>query len=108
MTLDPKNFGLMINQYHLYQYHRQYRELSRMSEQTVNNSANAEAIDLEKALAEWQEKGNTSTLHALIEEPAGPLRAIGRATLLKILCAMTDRNFSGAEKILAAEPQSRV
>ena len=106
LKLDPNNLGLIINRYNLYLSHRQYEELRRLSEQTVFKGSNAQAINFDKALTAWQEKGDTSALHALLDEPAGPLRAIGRATILKILCALADRDFARAEKILAADPKS--
>ena len=105
LALDPKNLGLIINQYHLYQYHRQYGKLAAISERALNSSTSVQAINIEKALTAWQEKGDTSALHALLDEPAGPLRAIGRATVLKILCALADRNFLSAEAILTADPK---
>jgi tetratricopeptide (TPR) repeat protein len=41
----------------------------------------------------------------LFDEPNGPLRAIGRATLLKIAAAMGDRDFTKAEQILTMDPK---
>jgi TolB-like protein len=105
LTRDPKNLSLIINRYHLYRYHRQYVELRRMPKDTAPNGADAESINFEKAVATWDETGDTSGFHALLDEPAGALRAIGRATMVKIICALADRDFSGAEKILAADPK---
>jgi eukaryotic-like serine/threonine-protein kinase len=105
LTLDPKNLSLIINRYHLYRYHRQYDELRRIASETVTTGPDAQSIDFEKAEITWDETGDTSAFHALLDEPAGPLRAIGRATLVKIICALADRNFVGGEKILAADPK---
>jgi tetratricopeptide (TPR) repeat protein len=105
LTLDPKNLSLIINRYHLYRYHRQYDELRRIAKETAPTGPDAQSIDFEKAEITWDETGDTSAFHALLDEPAGPLRAIGRATLVKIICALADRNFVGGEKILAADPK---
>jgi serine/threonine protein kinase len=104
-TLDPKNLTLILNRFNLYRYHRQYDEFRRIYRETVTTEANAQPIDFVKAGALWDEKGDDSEFHALFDEPAGALRAIGRATLVKIGCALADRNFSEAEKILAADPK---
>lgn len=104
-TLDPRNLSLLITRCNVYQYHRQYKKLEQTFAEAAITWASAESIQLQKALAEWQANGDTSPLHALLDEPAGPLRAIGRATILKLICAMADRDFAQAEKILAADPE---
>jgi hypothetical protein len=58
-----------------------------------------------KALTFFEEKGDTTAFHSLFNDPTGSLHAVGRATLTKIMCAQVDRNFTEAEKILAADPQ---
>ena len=104
-TLDPRNLSLLITRGNVYQYHRQYEQLQQTFDDAAVTWASAESIQLQKALAEWQANGDTSPLHALLDEPAGPLRAIGRATILKLICAVADRDFAQAEKILAADPK---
>jgi serine/threonine protein kinase/tetratricopeptide (TPR) repeat protein len=104
-TLDPRNLSLLITRGNVYQYHRQYEQLQQTFADAAITWASAESIQLQKALAAWQANGETSPLHALLDEPAGPLRAIGRATILKIICALGDRDFAQAEKILAADPK---
>jgi hypothetical protein len=104
-TLDPRNLSLLTNRGNVYQYHRQYEKLQQTFADAAITWASAESIQLQKALAAWQENGDTSLLHDLLDEPAGPLRAIGRATVLKLICATADRDFAKAEKILAADPK---
>jgi hypothetical protein len=64
-----------------------------------------QAIDYKKAVLTWQEKGDASGFHALLDEPNGPLRGMGRATLLKVTAAMGDRDFAKAEHILSTDPK---
>jgi serine/threonine protein kinase/tetratricopeptide (TPR) repeat protein len=104
-TLDPNNLSLLITRANVYQYHRQYEKLQQTFAEAAITWASVESIQLQKALADWQANGDTSALHALIDEPAGPLRAIGRATVLKVICAMADRDFAQAEKLLTADPK---
>jgi tetratricopeptide (TPR) repeat protein len=105
LSLDPKNVGFAIERYGLYQFHRQYDELSRISNELVSTGPITQSIAIEKALTAWQAAGDTAPFHALLDEPVGPLRDIGRATLLKIYCAFADRNFPRAEQILAQDPK---
>ncbi len=104
-TLDPKNVHWIIGLYGIYDFHRQYEEVHRGLAETARAGASTQSIDYKKAVLTWQEKGDTSGFHALLDEPAGPLRASGRATLLKISAALGDRNFAKAEQILAADPK---
>jgi serine/threonine protein kinase len=103
--LDPGSLSLMLVRCNIYQFHRQYDEVRELFAKAAVTWASAETIELQKALTAWQEKGDTSALHALLDEPSGPLRAIARATTLKLICASGDRNFGEAEKILAADPK---
>jgi serine/threonine protein kinase/Tfp pilus assembly protein PilF len=104
LALDPKNFALVLSRCRFYQNQRQYDELQKIfSEKTPTGTA-AESINLEKAITAWQERGDTAALHSVLDEPTGPLRVIGRATLLKIVCALVDRNYAQAENCLAADP----
>ena len=104
-TLDPRNLSLLITRGNVYQYHRQYEKLQQAFAEAAITWASADSIQLQKALADWQANGDTAPLHALLDEPAGPLRAIGRATVLKLICAEADRDFAQAEKILATDPK---
>jgi serine/threonine protein kinase/tetratricopeptide (TPR) repeat protein len=104
-TLDPSNLSLLITRANVYQFHRQYDKLQQTFADAAITWASAESIQLQKALAAWQANGDTSLLHPLLDEPAGPLRAIGRATVLKLICATADRDFAKAEKILATDPK---
>jgi hypothetical protein len=107
-TLNPSNLSLLTNRANVYQYHRQYEKLQQTFAEAAVTWASAESIQLQKALADWQASGNTSALHALLDEPSGPLRAIGRATILKVICATADRDFVQAEKILATDPKQEL
>jgi hypothetical protein len=64
-----------------------------------------EPIEFMKAMTIFEEKGDTTALHSLFNDRTGSLHATGRATLTKIMCALADRDFTEAEKILAVEPQ---
>ena len=103
-TLDPKNAALILGLGGIYDFHRQYDEARRSLSDTTRG-ANSQSIQFKKALLSLQEKGDTTGFHALFDEPNGPLRAVGIDTLLKINCAVADRNYVAAEKILVADPQ---
>lgn len=104
-TLDPKNAGWIIDIAGIYDFHRQYEEVHRGFAELARAGASTQAINYKKAVLTWQEKGDNSGFHALFDEPNGPLRGMGRATLLKVTDAMGDRNFTQAEQILAADPK---
>ena len=104
-ALDPKDVQLISYQLEIYQWHRRYNDARRLLDQAGKAGMKSVSIDYTKAVLLWQEKGDTSGLHSLLDEPAGPLRAIGRATLLKIQCALADRNFATTETILNADPK---
>ena len=103
-ALDPKIANLILALNGIYDFHRQYDLVRRSLSDAARFGANAQSIEFKKALLTWQEKGDTSAFHALFDEPAGPLRGVGIDTLIKINCAVTDRNFAAAEKVLAADP----
>jgi len=104
-TLDPKSVRWIIDISGIYDFHRQYEEVHRGFAEIARAGASSQSTDYKKAVLTWQEQGDTSGFHALLDEPNGPLRAIGRATLLKITAAMGDRNFTKAEQILATDPK---
>lgn len=105
ITLDPKSHDLITLRNDLYQYHRRYGDLQRLLNESAAAGISSGSIDFTRAAIVWQEKGDTSAFHTLLDPPMGPLRAIGRATLLKIQCALADRNFDAARQILAADPK---
>jgi serine/threonine protein kinase len=105
-SLDPRSLSLMLVRCNIYQFHRQYDEVGALFAKAAVTWASAETIELQKALTAWQGTGDTAALHALLDEPSGPLRAIPRATILKLICAMGDRDFGEAEKILASDPKA--
>ncbi|MBV8276274.1 MAG: protein kinase, partial [Verrucomicrobia bacterium] len=100
-TLDPKNVRWTIDISGIYDFHRQYEEVHRGFVEIAGAGASNQSTDYKKAVLTWQEKGDTSGFHALLDEPNGPLRGMGRATLLKITAAMADRNFDKADQTLA-------
>jgi TolB-like protein len=105
-TLDPKNVRWIIDISGIYDFHRQYDQVHRGFAEIANAGASGQAIDYKKAVLLWQEKGETSGFHSLLDEPDGPLRGIGRATLLKITAALGDRKFTKAEQILTTDPKA--
>jgi serine/threonine protein kinase len=104
-TLDPKNVRWTIDISGIYDFHRQYEEVHSGFAEIAEAGASNQSTDYKKAVLAWQEKGDTSGFHALLDEPNGPLRGMGRATLLKITAAMGDRNFTKAAQILATDPK---
>ena len=104
-TLDPKNVRWIIDISGIYDFHRQYEQVHRGFSEIAKAGASNQSTDYKKAVLTWQEQGDTSGFHALLDEPNGPLRAMGRATLLKITAAMGDRNFTKAQQILATDPK---
>jgi serine/threonine protein kinase len=105
ITLDPKSHELITERNNIYQYHRQYDELQRLLKESAAAGISAGSIDFTRAAIAWQQKGDTAPLHTLLDPPVGPFRAIGRATLLKIQCALADRDFDAAKKHLEADPR---
>jgi serine/threonine protein kinase len=103
--LDPKNVRWIIDASGIYDFHRQYDEVHRGFAEIARAGTSNQAIDYKKAVLTWQEKGDPSGFHALLDEPNGPLRGMGRATLLKVTAAMGDRDFAKAEHILSTDPK---
>jgi serine/threonine protein kinase len=104
-TLDPKNVHWIIGISGIYDFHRQYEEVHRGFAEIARTGVSNESIEYKKAVLTWQEKGDSSEFRALLREPNGPLKGIGRATLLKITAAMEDRDTAKAEQILALDPK---
>jgi serine/threonine protein kinase len=105
IMLDPKNRELIGERNSIYQYHRRYADLQKLLNESAAAGISAGSIDFTRAAIVWQEKGDTSAFHTLLDPPVGPFRAIGRATLLKVQCALADRNFEAAKKFLADDPR---
>jgi serine/threonine protein kinase len=103
--LDPKNLHLRIGLTTVYDSHRQYDEVRRTLADVASLGDASPYLEFRRAVVDFQEKGDTSGLHALFDQPSGSLRTVGIDTLMKLTCAFADRNFSAAEKILAADPQ---
>ena len=105
IMLDPKSGALIAERNDIYLYHRRYADLEKLLNESVAAGISAGSVDFTRATIVWQEKGDTSAFHTLLDPPVGPFRAIGRATLLKIQCALVDRNFEAAKKFLADDPR---
>lgn len=101
----PKSLALIAHQYFLYGYHRQYDALRQMTKEISGFPAIFQPLEFLKATTTFEEKGDTTALHSLFNDPTGSLHTAGRATLTKIMCALADRNFTEAERILATDPQ---
>jgi tetratricopeptide (TPR) repeat protein len=104
-ALDPKNVRWIIDVSGIYDFHRQYEGVRRGFAEIAKAGASSQSLDYKKAVLAWQEKADSSGFHSLLDEPNGPLRGIGRATLIKIEAAMGDRDFTKAEQILATDPK---
>jgi serine/threonine protein kinase len=105
IMLDPKSRELITVRNDLYQYHRRYKDLQELLNESAAAGISAGSIDYTRAAIVWQEKGDTSAFHTLLDPPVGPLRAIGRATLLKVQCALADGKTKAATKFLADDPR---
>jgi tetratricopeptide (TPR) repeat protein len=89
----------------LYQRHRQYDDSRQWLDKSAATGSSSQAkVDETKAAILWEEKGDTSAFQALFDDPGGNLHPNGMVTPLKIQCALADRNFAAAEKILDADP----
>ena len=104
LTLDPKNFSLMIIRFDFYLYHRRYDDLRRLYQEASEAGMDSVSVDFNRAETALDEHGDTSLFHGLLAGPVAPLRGIGRATLLKVDIGMMDRDFGAAEKALDADP----
>jgi tetratricopeptide (TPR) repeat protein len=105
IALSPKQVSLILGQCEIYEYHRQYEKLHRLFAESVKSGVNPQAIALQQAAIAWEERGDTTALHVLLDEPAGPLRTIRPATFLKISSALAEHNDAAAERILASDPK---
>jgi tetratricopeptide (TPR) repeat protein len=101
---NPKQLRLIIFRCDLYAFHRQYRELHRLYNELAETGVASPALALEKALVSTQETGDISAVRALLDEPSSPLRDAKPATVLRIACALSERDYATAEKILSADP----
>jgi serine/threonine protein kinase len=89
----------------LYQRHRQYDDARQWLDKSAATGSSSQAkVDETKADILWEEKGDTSAFQALFDDPSGNLHPNGTVTPLKIQCALADRDFVAAEKILDADP----
>jgi serine/threonine protein kinase/tetratricopeptide (TPR) repeat protein len=103
--LAPKLHTLLEAQIVLYRRHRRFADARRVLDQAAaTGSSFAGAVAEAKAMILWEEKGDTSDYKAMFEDPSGPFHGNGMATPMKVQCALADRNFSAAQKMLDADP----
>jgi tetratricopeptide (TPR) repeat protein len=105
IALSPKQLSLILGQCEIYEYHRQYEKLHRLFAESVKTGVDPQAIAFQEALIAWEERGDTTALHLLLDDSAGSLRAIRPATFLKISNALAEHNDAVAERILASDPK---
>jgi serine/threonine protein kinase len=105
IALNPKQLSLILGQCEVYEYHRQYEKLRSLFAESVKAGVDLQAIAFQEAAIAWEERGDTTALHVLLDDPAGPLRAIRPATFLRISNALAEHNDAAAERILASDPK---
>jgi serine/threonine protein kinase/tetratricopeptide (TPR) repeat protein len=89
----------------VYQRHRQYDQARQWLDKAAATGSSSQAqVDETRAAILWQEKGDTSPFQTLFDDPSGNLHPNGIVTPLKVQCALAERNFVFAEKILDADP----
>jgi serine/threonine protein kinase/Tfp pilus assembly protein PilF len=103
--INPKIHTLLEDQITLYQRHRNYAEALRVLDQAASTGSSfPNVVEQTRAEILWQEKGDTSAYQSIFDDPSGSLHPNGTATQLKIMCALANRDFAGAQKILDADP----
>jgi serine/threonine protein kinase len=103
--LFPQLRSLIEPVVRLYRQHRHYDEARQWLDKAAATGSSSQAeIDEDRAKILWQEKGDTSGFQALFNDPNGSLHSNGIVTPLKVQCALAERNFAVAEKILDADP----
>ncbi|MFZ0504452.1 MAG: protein kinase [Chthoniobacterales bacterium] len=102
--INPKIHTMLEDQITLYQRHRDYAEALRVLDQAASTGSSfPNVVEQMRAEILWQEKGDTSAYQAIFDDPSGSLHPNGTATPLKIMCALANRDFAGAQKILDAD-----
>ena len=103
--LKPKMHTLLEPQIVLYQRHRNYEEARRLLDQAAaTGSSYPDVVEQMRAEILWEEKGDTTAYQTMFDDPSGSLHTNGTATPLKIQCALANRDFVAAQKILDADP----
>jgi serine/threonine protein kinase/predicted Zn-dependent protease len=103
IACNPKQVRLLSFRCDFYADHRQYRELHRLYDELAESGLASPGITFEKALVNIRETGDVSMLRALLDEPNTSLHDVRPATFLKIYCALSERDYFTAEKILNAD-----
>jgi serine/threonine protein kinase/tetratricopeptide (TPR) repeat protein len=102
--VNPKVHTILEDPVLLYQRHRAYDDARRVLEQAAaTGSSSLSVVDEIKAAIRWEEKGDTSGYQAIFNDPGTPWHPNGTATPLKVQCALANRDFAAARKILEAD-----
>ena len=102
--VNPKVHTMLEDPVLLYRRHRAYDDARRVLEQAAaTGSSSPSVVEEIKAAIEWEEKGDTSAYQAIFNDPGAPWHPNGTATPLKIQCALANRDFAAAKKILEAD-----
>ncbi len=102
--VNPKVHTILEDPVLLYQRHRAYDDARRVLEQAAaTGSSSLSVVEEIKAAIQWEEKGDTSAYQAIFNDPGAPWHPNGTATPLKIQCAVANRDFAAAKKILEAD-----
>jgi serine/threonine protein kinase/Tfp pilus assembly protein PilF len=103
--INPKIHTMLEDQVTLYLRHRNYAEARRVLDQAASTGSSfPNVVEQTRAEILWQEKGDVSAYQAIFDDPSSSLHANGTATPLKIMCALANRDFAGAQKVLDADP----
>jgi serine/threonine protein kinase len=103
--LNPKDLNLVMRRCEIYSYHRQYDKIRGLFTQLRALETNRPAIAFERALVACAETGDKSALNAFLDGPDASQEGNGVATFLRIANALADRDYTKAEKVLAADPK---
>ena len=102
--VNPKVHTMLEDPVLLYQRHRAYDDARRVLEQAAaTGSSSLSVVEEIKAAIQWAEKGDTSAYQAIFNDPGAPWHPNGTATPLKIQCALANRDFAAAKKILETD-----
>ena len=102
--VNPKVHTILEDPVLLYQRHRAYDDARRVLEQAASTGSSSPSVVQEiQAAIRWEEKGDISAYQVIFNDPGAPWHPNGTATPLKIQCALANRDFAAAKKILEAD-----
>jgi serine/threonine protein kinase/tetratricopeptide (TPR) repeat protein len=102
--VNPKVHTILEDPVLLYQRHRAYDDARRVLAQAASTGSSSPSVVEEiKAAIRWEERGDTSAYQAIFNDPGAPWHPNGTATPLKIQCALANRDFAAAKKMLEAD-----